>query len=446
MGKDTFLQGSICKPLVRFALPLMLSLVLQALYGTVDLKVVGDFGTTASVAAVTTGGQIMHAVTTIFIGITTGASILIAQAVGSGNKDRAANIAAGLVKLLTILVMVVTAIMLIFAGKIAEVLNVPEEAFDQTVTYLRICSAGIIFISAYNGIADIFRGLGNSLCPLLFILIACICNIILDYLFVGWFKMDVAGAALATVMAQALSVIFSLFYMKMGKTKIPFSRESFHDKVSAKSIWKLGSPIALQNSLTSVSFLMITGIVNSLGIVASASLGITERLFSMLCVVPMAFMSALSAFVGQNVGANQHGRAEKALRYGIIISLICGTITFVMIQFFGTNLASVFDKNPLVIATTNTYLRACSFEHLMLPIVFCFFGYFNGYGHTKFVMAQGLIVAFLVRVPLSYIFSIIPDTNMFIIGLAVPISALCSTIAGVCYFLFLKKRSLQTAL
>ncbi len=441
---NPFLSGPIFPPLVRFALPLMFSLLLQAFYGGVDLAVVGRFSPTASVSAVATGSQVMQGLTALITGLTMGVTVLLGKAVGAGDKEDAGRVVAGQIKLFFAMAVFLTAAMVLFAPQVVRLMRVPREAVPETVRYLRICSAGIVFITAYNGISGIFRGLGNSRSPLLFVLIACFVNVFLDLLFVGGFHMDASGAALATIIAQAFSVVFSLCYIR--RRPLPFSvKEQWRKSGSAVGrILKIGSPIALQDFLTSLSFLIITGIVNTLGLVASAGVGIAEKLFVFLAIVPMAFMSALSAFVAQNMGAGNQKRAERALFLAQGISFCFGAAMFLLTCFAGRWLAGIFDNDPEVLNAAAQYLRGCSVEYLMISVSFCFLGYFNGREHTAFVMAQGLFSAFLVRIPLSYALSRLAGAGMFFIGLAVPASAFVSLTICVVYFFLLRRKDIKS--
>ncbi len=445
LGKNDFLSGPILPPLVRFALPLMLSLLLQALYGGVDLAVVGWFASTASVSAVATGSQVMQSITVLITGLTMGVTVLLGKAIGGDDRQEAGQVVAGQIRLFALVALVLTGIMQLFAPSAAKLMHVPTEAVAETVRYVRICSAGVVFIAAYNGISGIFRGLGNSRSPFLFVLIACLVNIVLDLLFVGVFHMAASGAALATVIAQAVSVAFSLGYMR--RHPLPFSvRDQWRlGRQSIVRILKVGSPIALQDFLTNLSFLIITSIVNTLGLIASAGVGIAEKLFVFLSIVPMAFMSALSSFVAQNMGAGNRLRADRSLFCAQGISAIFGAAMFLLTFFAGGFLAGIFNGDREVITATAQYLRGCSVEYLMISITFCFLGYFNGREHTAFVMAQGLLSAFLVRIPLSYLFSRLPNTGMFLISLAVPISALVNLSLCIIYFLHLRRRDHRMA-
>lgn len=433
-----FLSGPILPALVRFAFPLMLSLLLQAFYGGADLAVVGQFSQSESVSAVATGSQAMQAITALITGLTMGVTVLLGKAMGAKDFKNAGQVVSGQIKLFTAMAVALTVIMLFFAPHIAILLNVPDAAHAETIRYIRICSAGIIFITAYNGISGIFRGIGNSRSPFLFVLIACIINVFLDLLFVGVFKMNASGAALATIMAQACSVVFSVCYIR--RHPLPFSvREQWSNGTRTVSkILQIGSPIALQDFLTTLSFLIITAIINTLGVTASAGVGISEKLFVFLSIVPMSFMSALSSFVAHNIGAGNKKRAVSSLFIAQRISFCCGFIMFLMTCFAGEFLASLFSRDPEVITAAAQYLRGTSPEYLMVPITFCFLGYFNGREHTAFVMAQGLLASFLIRIPFSYFLSRLPGTGMFLISLAVPFSALANLVLCVIYFIWLR--------
>lgn len=440
MQENTFLKGRILPPLIKFALPLMLSQLLQALYGAVDLIVVGHYGTTADFSAVATASQLMQGITGIIIGLTTGVTVLIGQAIGSGNGKRAGEISAGMTKLLIVISLVFFAVLTLFAPQALYLLKIPSVAKAAGTVYIRICAAGVIFISAYNAISGLFRGVGNSKMPLIFILIACIVNIIGDIILVGVFKMGAAGAALATVLAQTVSVIFSVIYILRGGLPFKITKESFKARGAVGRILKTGVPIALQDFLTRVSFLILTAILNSLGLVASASIGISEKLFLFLSIIPISFMSALSAFVAQNVGAGNRERAYKSLKISVGISFIFGILTFVATFFFPEILAAAFEKNPEVIAAAARYQRGCAAEHLFISVFFCMLGYFNGLGKTDFVMFQGIFTAFAVRIPLSYLLSRGASPDLFKIGLAVPASALVSFLLCLIYLIYLNKK------
>jgi len=443
-GEDTILKGKIFPALIKFAIPLMLSILLQALYGAVDMIVVGKFGDTSSISAVSNGSQIMLTITEIVVGLSMGVTVLIGRFVGAKDDESAAQTVGGMIKLFAVVGLLISVFMVVMAGNIVDLMKVPAESAEKTVAYVRICGSGMIFISAFNVISGLFRGLGDSKSPLLFIAIACAVNIIGDLLLCGVFKMDAAGAAIATVFAQAVSVAFSIY--KIRKDGLPFKVEKRHltkTKSSQKTILKIGTPVALQDFLTSVSFLVIMAIINNIGLVASASIGISERLFIFLALVPISFMYALSAFVAQNVGAKQEDRAIKGLRAGMITSFSFGIVMAAITFFGGEFLARIFVKNdPVVTASAWSYMRGTATEYMVIPFVFCFLGYFNGIGKTTFVMIEGLIASFVVRIPLCYYLSRLPDTSLFTIGLSVPISSVASVSMCLIYYVCIRRKRL----
>ncbi|MFB0919305.1 MAG: MATE family efflux transporter [Oscillospiraceae bacterium] len=443
IGKDTILQGKIFSPLLKFAIPLMLTILLQALYGAVDLIVVGKFGDTTSVSAVANGSQIMQSIIEVIIGLSMGVTVLIGRFVGAKDDESAAKTVGGAIKLFLIVGFAVSVIMAVLAPQIVVLMKVPAEAAEKTIQYVRICGGGLIFITAYNVISALFRGLGDSKSPLLFITIACVTNIVGDLLLCGVFKLDATGAAIATVFAQAVSVAFSIY--KIRKDRLPFEiskKKLLSSKGSSLRILKIGGPVALQDFCISFSFLIIIAIMNSLGLVASASIGISEKLFVFLALVPISFMYALSAFVAQNVGAKQEHRAIKGLGAGMIASFTFGICTFLLTFFAGNVLAGFFENDPIVITAAHNYMRGTSAEFLLVPFVFCFLGYFNGIGKTNFVLIQGLLSSFAVRIPISYYLSRLPNAELFTIGLAVPISTLSSILICGGYYIFVRKKRL----
>ncbi len=439
--KNNFTEGKILPMLIKFSVPMVLALVLQALYGTVDLIIVGEFGDTASIAAVSSGAQVMNLVTNIIIGLTMGVTVCLGQYIGAKDPQKSADTIGTTIFVFGILSVVLSAVLLIFNKQILTLVNVPEQAFNKAIEYTMVCFSGIVFIVGYNLISGIFRGLGDSKSPLIFIAVACVVNVVLDLVFVGVLKMDALGAALATVIAQAVSVVFSL--VKISKHGFPFAfgRENIKlNKARAKHMLVVGSPIALQNGLTSMSFLIITAIINNIGLVESAAIGIAEKSFVILSIVPMAFMTTLSAVVAQNIGANKKKRAFDVLLVGTAVSFAFSALMFIVAHFFGAELTMIFQRKDLaVIKATEIYLNASSYEYLIIGITFCLIGYMNGCGKTTFNMVQGLLVAFLVRIPLSLWFATM-DNAMFMIGLSVPISAIVSLIACGTYMLILFKK------
>ena len=438
---SNFTEGKIFSPLLKFVIPILLALFLQTMYGAVDLLIVGQFGHAADVSAVSTGSQVMMTITVVITGLTMGITILIGQKLGEGKSKEAGNVVGSGISIFAIIAVFITVLIVSFASPISTFMHTPKEAFDSTVIYIRICSAGSVFIVAYNIIGGVFRGLGDSKTPLITVAIACVTNIIGDLVFVGIFKMAVMGAALATIMAQAISVILSIIIIKKRGLPFEFSRKSikFHKGLTSKII-KYGTPIALQDGLVHLSFLVIMIIGNSLGVIPSAGIGVAEKLVGFIMLIPLAFSQGVSAFVAQNYGAKKYDRSRKVLVYAISASLCCGVVMFYITFFHGNLLAGMFSKDKDVVLAAWEYMKAYGIDCLLTAIMFCMVGYFNGCGKTTFVMIQGIIGAFGVRIPVSYIMSKILPVSLFKVGLATPMSTFVQIILCIIYFAILSKK------
>lgn len=422
--KKSLTEGSILKALLGFAVPVLFALFLQAMYGAVDLLVVGRFGETADVSGVATGSMLMHTVTMVVTGLAMGITILVGQAIGKGESEESSRAIGSGICLFAVCGVILTVLVAAGADFFTELMQAPEEAFYQTAQYLRICGAGFIFIIAYNVLGAVFRGLGDSRTPLFTVAVACAVNIGGDLLFVAIFHWGAAGAAVATVLAQAVSVMISLCIIR--KKKLPFTLKKGDirfDPGMIRRILILGTPVALQDLLVGISFLVVQAIVNSKGMIQSAGVGVAEKVCHFLMLVAVAYMQSMSAFVAQNIGAGKHRRARKALLYGIASAFVIGIVMFYISFFHGDVLAGIFDEDPAVVLAAHSYLKAYAIDCLLTAILFCFIGYYNGCERTFFVMMQGLIGAFGVRVPVVYLVSRWEESTLFHIGLATPASS-----------------------
>ena len=428
MKNNNFTEGAILPKLLKFMLPVLFAMFLQSLYGAVDLLVVGQFGTEADVSAVSTGSQIVMTLTNLIVSFSMGITIAVGQKIGQKRPDDAAQtIGTGLI-IFAITGAVFTLISVIGAGVLAQIMQAPKEAFDLTKSYIKVCGAGFMIITAYNLLGSIFRGLGDSRTPLIAVGIACVFNIIGDLLFVSVFHLGAAGAAAATVIAQFISVIISFFIIR--RTRLPFEFHRTHLKIKknyAIAIIRIGTPIALQDLLVGISFLVMIAIVNRLGVTASAGIGVAEKVAAFIMLVPAAFMQSMSAFVAQNYGAGYTDRAVKALKNGIAVSVFFGVLMFFVTFFHGDMLAGIFSNNPDTISDAWDYLKAYAVDCLLTCFLFCFIGFYNGLGKTNFVMIQGITGAFLVRIPVAFLMQHIGNNSLFLIGLATP----CSTVVQI---------------
>ncbi len=442
-----FTKGKILGPLLKFAYPVFLALFLQAMYGAVDLLVVGKFAETADVSGVATGSQIMQSLTSVITSMSIGITILLGQKIGEGKSEVGGKVIGTGITLFAALAAVCTLLFVALAPQISTIMQAPEEAFSQTVSYVRICSAGTVFIIAFNLLGSIFRGLGDSKMPLITVAIACVVNIFGDLLLVAVFKMGTKGAAYATVFAQAISVVLSLAIISRRTLPFTFSRGDLRiDKKIGLQIFKFGAPVALQELLVSLSFLVIFAIVNSLGLTQSAGVGVAEKICSFLMLVASAYMQSLSAFVAQNIGANRRDRAKLALKYGILTSLAAGAVMGYLSFFHGDTLSSIFSNDAEVVSMAADYLKAYGIDCVLTAFLFCFCGYYSGCGKTTFTMAQGIAGAFLVRIPFSYFMSRVPGISLFYIGLATPASTVVQITLCLIYFAYTEKKAKQAEL
>ena len=378
-----FTEGKIIGPLMRFAMPVMFALFLQAMYGAVDLFVVGKFATSEDVSAVVTGSQIMMTLGNLVTSLAMGATIFLGQQIGMGNAKKGGAIIGASIALFATMGAVMAVCIPLFASGIADIMK-----------YITICGAGMIAIVAYNLIGAIFRSMGDSKNPLITVAIACVFNIGGDMLLIAGFGLGAKGAAIATVAAQLLSVSCSLFIIKRKKYPFEFNLKMirFDGEIIGRVV-KLGIPIALQDFLVGLSFLVLQAIVNSLGVTASAGVGVSQRVCGFIMLVPLAFMQSISAFVAQNVGAGKMDRAYKALKSTVAVSFFFGVAMFALSFFKGDMLTGIFAKETDVIQAGAEYLKAYAIDCLLTCFLFCFIGFYNGRGETAFVMIQGLIGA-----------------------------------------------------
>jgi len=446
INKD-FTRGPIAGPLIRFTFPVLVALMLQSLYGAVDLLVVGNYGTEADISGVSTGSQLMMTFTNLVASFSMGTTILLGQKLGAGKTSAGGRIIGTSICLFTTIGLALTVLLTVFAPQLASLLQAPAEAYSATVTYIRICGAAMPIIIAYNLIGSVFRGIGDSKTPLATVAIACVVNIVGDMVLVAGFKMGAAGAAIATAAAQLVSVLASYFIIR--RLKLPFKVDKScirPVKVIAARVVKLGAPLALSDILVSISFLVILGIVNSLGLEVSSGVGIAEKVCAFIMLVSVSFMDSMAAFVAQNYGAGLIDRSVKTLKIGLLLSFVSGIIMFFVSFYFGNVLASIFTDDIALITIAHEYLKAYAFDCVLTAFLFCFVGFFNGVGKTKFVMAQGIIGAFCVRVPVSFYMSRLVPVSVFKIGLATPISTVIQiTLAVIVFVRFLKSHRTESA-
>lgn len=433
--------GSVFKNLIFFSLPYLLSYFLQTLYGMADLFVVGQFNATDSITGVSIGSQIMHMVTVMIVGLAMGATVTIGRSVGANEHKAASRYIGNTVTLFMLGSVALAALLLVFVRSIVSVMSTPAQAVENTVDYLTICFIGIPFITAYNIISSIFRGLGDSKSPMYFIAIACVCNIGLDYLFIGALKMGPSGAALGTTLSQTISVIISLIVIRKTNTEIKLTKEDFilkNDTIG--NILRIGIPVSLQDGFIQISFIIITIIANRRGLNDAAAVGIVEKIISFLFLIPSSMLSSISALGAQNIGAGKPHRAKLTLRYAIILIICSGVAVISVVQLIAPQLVAMFDDSPEVVRLGTQYLRSYVVDYLFAGIHFCMSGYFCAIEKSGISFLHNSISIVFARVPISYIASIKFPATLFPMGCAAPCGSLLSTVICVIAYIVINKK------
>ena len=439
-SKSDFTQGSILGKLLPFMMPILGALVLQAAYGAVDLLVVGRFGTTSGLSAVSTGSQVLNLVTFVITQFAMGITVLIARYIGEKKPQYIGALIGGATIIFAIVSAVLFVIMIGFSQPIAVLMQAPEEAVELTSTYVRIFGGGIFFIVAYNLLAAIFRGLGDSKSPLLFVAVACVVNIAGDLILVAGLHLDAAGAAIATVAAQAVSVVFALFLLVKRELPFEISKHDFKINMHCVRALKIGLPLALQEFLTQISFLALCAFVNRLGLEASSGYGVACKIVNFAMLIPSSLMQSMASFVSQNVGAGNEKRAKKAMFTGMGVGLVIGCIVFTLVWFKGNLLTGIFTTDAAVVQNGYDYLKGFALETIVTAILFSIIGYFNGHDKTVWVMVQGLVQTLLVRLPLAYYMSIQSDASLTKIGFAAPAATIFGIVLNVIYYLYANRK------
>lgn len=440
MKKD-MTKGSVIGSLFVFSLPYLLSCFLQSFYGLADLFIVGRFNGPDSISAVSIGSQIMHMLTVMIIGLSTGTTVTIAHAVGAGSDTGVRKAVGNTIRLFAIVTAAAMVILFLVSSLLLQALSTPPEAFAQARQYILICFAGIPFIAAYNVIAGIFRGIGDTRSPLMFVAAAGVINLFLDWLFIGPFGLQAAGAAAATTISQAAAVAMSLLYLLRSRNRaqlVPGKEGMAYDRRTFTSIIRIGVPIALQDGLIQISFLVITAIANARGLDMAAAVGVVEKFISFVFLVPSAMSASVSAIAAQNAGAGLHERGRKVLRYALMICIVYGIIISVICQFNGAAIVSLLSgESGDVVLFGEQYLRSYSFDTILAGIHFCFSGYFCAYSMAMIPFIHNMASAILVRIPAAKLTSThYPDT-LFPMGFAAPAGSLLSAVICIAaYFLF----------
>lgn len=438
--------GSVLGNVIYFSLPYLLSYFLQTLYGMADLFIIGQFEGVASTTAVSIGSQVMHMLTVMIVGLAMGSTVSIGQAIGGNDKRKASLDIGNTVTLFMMLSVALTIILLILADSIVSVMSTPEEAVAGTLDYLTVCFIGIPFITAYNIISSIFRGMGDSRSPMYFIAVACVSNIILDYIFMGALHMGPVGAALGTTLSQAVSVVIALIVIRRKNSGIKLEKSDFRPNgIVMKDILGIGVPIALQDGFIQVSFILITIIANRRGLNDAAAVGIVEKIISFLFLIPSSMLSTVSALGAQNIGAHKNERARQTLYYAALIASLFGLAVSIIMQFAADSVVSLFTdasdpEGAMVVQLGGQYMRGYVWDTLFAGIHFSFSGYFCAIGKSLLSFLHNIIAIVLVRIPGAYMASLMFPDTLFPMGLATTAGSFLSVIICVIAFMILLRK------
>lgn len=440
-----FTTGNVFKNIIVFSLPYLFSYFLQTLYGMADLFVIGQFEGVSSSTSVSIGSQVMHMLTVMIVGLAMGTTVSIAQSIGANDRKQAAKDIGNTITIFMSLSVLLTLLLILLVRPIVSVMSTPKEAVEGTSNYLMICFIGIPFITAYNILSSIFRGMGDSKSPMYFIAIACVTNIGLDYLFMGVLRLGPSGAALGTTISQAISVLISLVVI-LKRRSVPLSKFDFKpDRSTVGKIFQIGVPIALQDGLIQISFIIITIIGNLRGLNDSAAIGIVEKVMSFLFLVPSSMLSTVSALGAQNIGAKKQERAIKTLQYAILLAVCFGLLSSIVVQFVSEPIVSLFvDKSDPngkeVIRLGGEYLRGYVWDGVFAGIHFCFSGYFSATKKSYLSFLHNILAIALVRIPGVYLTSKIYASTLFPMGLATAAGSLLSVAICIVAFALIRHK------
>ena len=434
-------QGSIIGNITTFSLPYMLAYFLQILYGLADLFVIGQYCGVDSTTAVSNGAQVMYMVTVVLIGLAMGTTVLTARAIGAKDPERTRAVVGNTVTMFAIIAVVLMVVLLCLRGWIVGVMDTPAEALNGMEHYLTICFIGIPFIIAYNIIASIFRGLGDSKSPMYFVAVACVVNIILDYFFIGVLELGAMGAALGTTLSQAASVLFALCYIRRHKGMLDISRSDLRlQRDVIKLILKIGLPIAIQDGFIQISFLAITVIANGRGLVDAAAVGIVEKFIGLVFIVPSAMLSTVSAISAQNIGANKMPRAKQTLRTAMLITSVYGLVVSITLQFIPQVAVGLFTSDSQVLAQGSDYLRGYVWDCIFASIHFCFSGFFTACGYALISFLHNSLSIVCARVPLAWLSSMLYPDTLYPMGLSTCTGSFISCLICIGAYWWLKRK------
>ena len=429
--------GSVPKKLITFALPLLLANLLQSFYSIVDMLVVGNIVGETGLAAISNASMISFIINSICIGVTMGGTVLVAQYKGANDERSQSETVGTLLSIAFIASIIVTVLGLLVYEPLFRVLNVPATSMRDACDYMKIICWGTVFVFGYNAVCSIMKGFGDSKSPLYFIAIATVVNIILDLILVGPVGMGTKGAAYATIFSQGISLLISIIHLKRKNFVFDFKLKHFaiqRDKLTA--ILKVGLPTAVQMVIVNISYLFITGMLNNFGVSVAAASGVGLKINTFAGMPCWAIGQAVTAMVGQNMGANNIERVKRTTRIGLYLNLLITLIVVIIVQIFAGQIIMLFEpESPEVIKYGILYLRVCcGINSLIYAVMYTFDSFAIGIGSANIAMINALLDAAIVRLPLSFLLAFVTDIGFSGVYIGQAVSPILPAIVGLLYF------------
>lgn len=429
-------KGNVWKQMLLFAIPFFISNLIQSLYGIADMMIVSYFGGTESVAGVNTSSSIIIIVTNLATGIAAGGTVMVGQFLGAGQRENIKKSISTLFLTLLGLAAVIIIGLLLFAHPLLKALNTPAEAYGESYGYLVVSLIGVVFIFGYNAVSAVIRGMGDGKTPLYFVIVACFVNIGLDLLFIAVFHWGATGAAAATVIAQAVSMISCVIYLVRHDFVFDFKWSSYQfDKDMFSTLMKVGLPNGVQHAATNLSFLFMTALINDIGgVAANAAVGIVGKFNTFALMLQVAFNTSASAMISQNIGAGQMKRSKKIMLCCLVLCTIMSVFVYSIAYFFPEEILLLFGAKPDVVEQGVIYMSAFRYEYVFVPVIIALNSMFLGNGNGWILLVTNLLSSFVVRIPAALYLGIAQDMGVYGIGLAVPIASCVGAIAVVVFY------------
>lgn len=433
-----FTSGPIARQMFFFMLPFMLSNAMQVLYSTIDMIIVGHYVGTAGISAVGQSSQIVNFAAMVCLGFSNAGQVLLAQALGADKRKEMNSIIGTLFSLIIILAAALSVVILVFRKDILNLMKIPVESYDMAMHYMIICASGLIFTAGYNMVSAVLRGMGDSARPFLFIAIASVINLVLDLLFTGLFDWGVAGAAYATIIGQAVSFVFSIYYLLKRKEEFgfDFKKSSFKIKPQyAKMIASIGTPMAIQSGCINISMLFVNSMINEVGVVASATFSAGVKIDDIINKISQGIHHAAMPMISQNIGADKPERAKRIVYCAWSFSAVWTVVFITLYICFGKQMFMLFSDDPAVHGMSATFIKAIIWMFPALAFMRGTGALIQGIGNAKLSMTLALLDGVILRIGLSWLFGIVLDWGFYGFVLGYGLAPYGFAIPGVIYFL-----------